>query len=147
MLERLKPELRPGGDTDEQTSGATVSTCRSFRAVHHNRQLVLVFLNVLVQDKLKDTNRTLSVRPSVHQTPIMVHESKRNKGGRKGPFPETLVSWSSPSGTHLSHLRGGVDQVPHVSVELIFSPVSRRVTGSSNHKAVGETGAERNGWF
>lgn len=46
---------------------------------------------------------------------------------------------SSPLATHLSHLRGRVDQVPHVTVEFIFPPVSRGIAGSTNHKAVGET--------
>lgn len=33
--------------------------------------------------------------------------------------------------------------MPHVTVEFIFSPVSRCVTGSTNHKAIGETGREQ----
>lgn len=74
----------------------------------------------------------------VRERPSTRHETSLYRNHGLSRRDEDQPS-SSPLATHLSHLRGRVDQVPHVTVEFIFPPVSRGIAGSTNHKAVGET--------
>lgn len=59
------------------------------------------------------------------------------------PFPPWQLGWpgSRDTWTHLGHLRGSVDQVPDVAVQLFLAPLGHCLApGAANHEAAGEAG-------